>query len=74
MSDTESNSNQLDEKMETNQDAAVSSSDSKEAESQEQVEDEKMEVPQAEPEWEAPTGISYDFEGGDNFKTKFKDF
>ena len=47
MSDAENN--QIEEKMETNQDAA-------EKEAEEQVDDEKMEVPPAEPEWEAPTG------------------
>ena len=54
MSDAENN--QLEEKMETNQDAVENEAVSKEAE--EQVEDEKMEVPPAEPEWEAPTGQS----------------
>ena len=52
MSDAENN--QLEEKMETNQDAAENEAVLKEAE--EQVQDEKMKVPPAEPEWEAPTG------------------
>lgn len=50
MSDSESN--QLEEKMETNQDAGESNG------TEERIEDEKMEVPPAESEWEAPTGLS----------------
>lgn len=58
MSDSESN--QLEEKMETNQDAGESN------ETEDQIEDEKMEVPPAESEWEAPTGLSLAF--NKNFK------